>query len=159
MAAIKLVAGGVSSWTSISLTAADFNSLADGSFVLLTGTIDNSTNLDLMAEISGTVVVGGTTVARSCMPLFLLPQNQDGSTYGDGTATGTSAPNSSYWVSTLGARVGVTSGNASVMITPRPFLLTRGVHKLGVQSKLTVALHATASAAFYIRTTNLNPAA
>ena len=71
MATVKLVAGGVSSWTSISLTAADFNSLADGSFVLLDGTIDNSSNLDLLAEIAGTVTVGGTTVARSIMPVFL----------------------------------------------------------------------------------------
>lgn len=156
---LKLEAGGVSSWTSISLTAADFNSLADGSFVLLDGTIDNSTELDLLAEIAGTVTVGGTTVARSCMPVFLLPEHQDGSTYGDGTTDGTSAPNSSYWASTLGARVGITSGNVCKMVTPRPFLLTRGIHKIGIQNKLTVALHSTASAAFYIRTTNLNPSA
>lgn len=157
MASVELTAGGVSSWTSISLTASDFNSLADGSFVLLTGTIDNSSNLDLWAEIAGTVTVGGTTVARSIMPLFLLPEHQDASTYGDGTTNGTSAPNSTYWCGTLGARVGITSGNVCKMVTPRPFLLTRGVHKIGVQNKLTVALHSTASAAFYIRTTNLNP--
>lgn len=155
MAAIKLLAGGVSAWTPISLTASDFNSLADGSFALLTGTIDNGTNLDLMAEIAAEVTVGGTTVARSCMPLFLLPQHQDGTTYGDGTATGSSPPNSAYWCGTLGARVGVTSGNVCRMVTPRPFLLTRGVHKLGVQNKLTVALHSTASAAFWLRTTAL----
>lgn len=156
---LKLTAGGVSSWTSISLTAGDFNSLADGSFVLLDGTIDNGTNLDLMAEIAGTVTVGGTTVARSRMPLFLLPEHQDTSTYGDGTTDGTNAPNSAYWCATLGARVGITSGNVCKMVTPRPFLLTRGIHKIGVQNKLTVALHSTASAAFYIRTTNLNPGA
>lgn len=154
MATIKLVAGGVA-WTSVSLTAADFNSLADGSFALLTGTIDNSTALDMWCEAELAVVVGGTTVARSHMPLFLLPEQSDGSTYGDGTASGSTPPNMSYWASTLGAKVGVTNGNTAKMITPRPFLLTRGIHKIGVQNKLTVALHGTASAVLKIRTTNL----
>jgi hypothetical protein len=156
MAAIKLLAGGVSAWSSaLSFTAGAFNSLADGHFVLLTALIDNSSNLDLMCEIEGEAVVGGTTVARSHMAVFLLPERSDGTTYGDDTATGANPPNSSYWAATLGARVGVTTGNTARMITPRPFLLTRGVHKIGIQNKLTVALNATPAAAFKIRTTNL----
>lgn len=157
MATIKLIAGGVA-WTSVTLTAGDFNSLADGSFALSSGTIDNATNLDMWCEAELAVVVGGTTVARSHMPLFLMPEQSDGTTYGDGTASGSNAPNTTYWASTLGAKVGVTSGSTLKMITPRPFLLTRGVHKIGVQNKLTVALNGTASAVLKIRTTNLQAA-
>lgn len=159
MSTTKLIAGGVSAWSSaLSFAAGAFNSLADGSFVLLTTTIDNSSNLDLMCELEGEVVVGGTTVARSCMPVFLLPERSDGTRYGDNTASGSNPPNSSYWAATLGVAVGITNGNTAYMITPRPFLLTRGIHKIGIQSKMTVALHATASAAFKIRTTNIQSA-
>ena len=57
---IKLSAG--QGWTSAGFTAANFNSLANGSFVVGTSTIDNSTNLDLEAEFSGQWTVGGTPV-------------------------------------------------------------------------------------------------
>jgi hypothetical protein len=63
MSSIKLIAGGVASYASAGFTLTDFNSRANGSFVLGTTTIDNSTNLDLDAEISGQFTVGGTTTA------------------------------------------------------------------------------------------------
>jgi hypothetical protein len=150
---IKLVAG--QAFTSAGFTAADFNSLANGSFVLASTAIDNSTNLDLFAELSGQVEVGGTTTATSYFGLWLLPRNRDGSTYGDGTPSGTTLPNTGYLVTVIGPRIGITSGNACFYTFPR-VLIPRGLFKWGLSNHNGAALDSTAAAAWEFWTTNLN---
>lgn len=153
---IRLKAGllNAGAWNPLSYTANAFNSLADGAFVRFTDVIDNDTNGDLMAEVEWSGIVGGTTVARSLLRLFLLPKRSD-SRYGDNTGSGATPPNTSFWVSSLPIATGITSTNTAYSITPRPFLIPRGSWMLGVQSGLTVALSAAPSVAAAIRTTNL----
>ena len=48
-------------FTSVSFTAGDLNSLASGGGALSTAAVTNSTNLDLYADASFVVTVGGTS--------------------------------------------------------------------------------------------------
>lgn len=154
MSTIKLVAGGVSSYTSAGFTASDFDSLANGSFVVASSGIDNTTNLDLWAEVSGEMQVGGTTTSTSYLGLWLLPRNRDGSTYGDGTPNGANLPGSHYWVANAGVRIGITAGNAVYFTFPR-VLLPRGFWKWGISNHTGAALDSTAAASVEFWTTNL----
>lgn len=150
---IKLSAG--LAFTSAGFTASDFNSRANGSFVLATTAIDNSTNLDLLAEFSGSMEVGGTTTAAHYLLLWLLPRNRDATTYGDNTATGTNLPGSQYCVASGGVAVGITSGNL-VYFTFRNILLPRGLFKWGLSQHLGAATDSTANFNAEFLTTNLN---
>lgn len=149
----KLIAG--QAFASAGFTASDFNSLANGSFVLASTAIDNSSNLDMEAEFSGQFEVGGTTTAAHYLMLWLLPINRDASTYGDATASGTNLPGSQYLVATGGVKVGITSGNA-VFFTFRHIRLPRGLFKWGLSQHLGAALDATAAAQAEFLTTNIN---
>src|SRR5215475_14109204 len=97
-------------WGSAGFTVANFNSLASGSVVVATTAIANATPLDLYADVSYVLTVGGTTTATSYMALYILPLNQDASTYGDGTPTGTAAPAAAYMAGSAGVRSGIASG-------------------------------------------------
>lgn len=149
----KLIAG--QAFASAGFTAADFNSLANGSFVLASTAIDNSSNLDMLAEFSGQFEVGGTTTAAHYLLLWLLPRNRDASTYGDATPSGTNLPGSQYLVASGGVRVGITSGNA-VYFTFRDIRLPRGLFKWGLSQHLGAALDATAAMQGEFLTTNIN---
>lgn len=151
----KFVAGGVSAYSSCGFTASDFNSLANGSFVLASSTTDNGTNLDLLAEVSFIATVGGTTTAGAYLALWIMPQNRDGSTYGDTIGNGSTLPAATYFAGSAGVKVGVTSGNTIVGTFPR-ILLPRGVFKFGISNHVGVAFNATASVTAEFRTTNLN---
>lgn len=152
---IKLTPGGASSWTSMGFTAADFNSLANGSFVLASSAIDNSSNLDLEAVCSGSMEVGGTTTAAHYLLLWRLPLGRDGSTYGDGTPSGTNLPGSQFQAASTTARVGITSGNALSWQFARVWL-PRNTFKFGLSQHLGAALDSTATFTGEFQTTNLN---
>jgi hypothetical protein len=152
---IKLLAGAQSSYAAAGFTGTDFNSLADGSVAVATSSIDNSTNLDLLLEVSFSLVVGGTTTANSYLGLYLLPLNQDGSTYGDSITTGSTLPVPSYWRTNSFAKSGVTSGNAIVGAFP-VILMPRSSFRLAVSNRLGVALNASAAASVQYKTSNYN---
>lgn len=152
----KLAVGGVSSWTSLGFTAADFNSLANGSFVLASSAVDNSSNLDVWAEASFIATVGGTTTAGAYLALWGLPLNRDGTTYGDTIGTGSTLPAANYLLATCGVKVGVTSGNTIVGIFPRFMLPTRRTFKFGLSQHTGVAFNSTASVTAEFQTTNIN---
>jgi hypothetical protein len=153
---LKLTPGGVSSWTALGFTGSDFNSLANGSFVLASTAIDNSSNLDLFADASFIATVGGTTTAGAYLALWGLPLNRDGSTYGDTIGNGSTLPASSYLLSTCGVKVGVTSGNTIVGTFQRFALPNRRTFKFGISQHVGVAFHSTASVTAEFQTTNLN---
>lgn len=136
-------------------TLTDFNSLAAANSVVAASAITNSSSLDLYADVSFSVVVGGTTTATSRMDLFLLPLNQDATTYGDGAASGATLPSVGYQVASVGVKTGVTNGNA-VTGTWRGVVLPPGNFKFAVVNQLGVALNATSSAAVSYRTYNEN---
>lgn len=160
---IRFVAGGSSSiftgltWATCGFTLTDFNSLASGSCVVASTGFDNATDQDLLIDLSFSFVVGGTTLTSSIIAAYLLPLNQDGSTYGDGTATGSALPAVGYHQGQIAPKVGVTSGNA-ITGTIQRILLPPGAGKLAIGSVLGVALNSSASAAVkarvYTYTTN-----
>ncbi len=154
----KFAVGGVSAYTSCNFQASDTNSLANGSFAIATsGTpqIDFSTNLDLLAEISGVITVGGTTVTGAYLAFYLLPLNQDGTTYADGQGAGATLPAASYLVTSVGVKAGVTTGNTITFTTPR-FLLPRGTAKFAIANGTGVAFNSSSAPTISYRTTNLN---
>lgn len=143
-------------WTAATFTAGDLNSLASGGGALSTAAITNGTALDQMADVSFVVTVGGTTVASSSITIFLLPLNQDGSTYGDGYASSSSTqPASGYYAGWVAVKAGVTSGNTVTGTVP--FInLPPGDFKLAVGNTLGVALSSTAALTLKYRSYNTN---
>lgn len=127
-------------------TLTDFNSLANGSVVVASSAITNSSSLDQYADVSFVFTVGGTTTALSFFSLYILPLNQDGSTYGDGIANGSTAPAASYQVGAVNVKSGVTSGN-TVTGTFRSVVLPPTNFKFAVVNNSAVTLNATAAAA------------
>ena len=145
-------------------TATDFNSLANGSCVAARSAIANGTALDLYADISGTLTVGGTTATTSYLSFYVVPLNQDGSTYGDGLSyygsgfTGSTAPAAVYLAPpAVGVTSGITSGNA-ITWTLRGIVIPPGSFIWVVCNNLGVALNSTAAATVQQRTyrENLN---
>lgn len=151
----KLTPGGVSSYTTCGFAAGDFNSLGNGGFALATsGTVDNTSNLDVWAEVSFIVTMGGTTAAPNAAFIYWYPQNQDGSTYGDGVTSG-GTPGQTYLRGMANVAVGVSS-SGTVTGTTNLFPLTRSVAKFGFKNNTGAAFNATASATCAYRTTNIN---
>jgi hypothetical protein len=135
-----------SAYTAQTFTAGDLNSLASGGGALATTTVANATNLDQYADVSFVVTVGATTVAGGYITIFLLPLNQDATTYGDGyTSSSTTQPAAGYAVGSIGVKVGVTSGSTVagtipfINLPPRNFKLAFG-NNLGVALSATAAL-------------------
>ena len=157
MASIAKLAYGAtgSTWTSAGFTASDFNSRANGSVVVAATAIDQDTNLDLDMEVSFSFEVGGTTTTASRFDLYILPLNQDASTYGDGAATGTTIPAGTYWVTSCLVKTGVTSGNAVTGTFPR-VQLPAADFKLAIVNSTGAALDSSAAAAVQYRTVNRN---
>ena len=157
MASIAKLAYGAttSTWTDAGFTASDFNSRADGSGVVATTALDNDSGLDLEAEVSFTMEVGGTTTVNSRFDLYILPLNQDGTTYGDGAVTGTTLPAASYMASTCLVRTGITSGNAVTGTFPR-VPLPAADFKFAIGQRTGAALDATSAATVKYRTVNRN---
>ena len=152
----KWVGGAVGlTYASAGFTAANFNSLASGSCVVASTATANQTNLDLWYQVSFALTVGGTTTAISYLALYWLPLNQDGTTYGDGTTSGTVAPAQTYWVGNATVRSGLTSGSVVTgtfpAITVPP---TAGVWV--IVNNLGVALSATAAASVQMIDFNVN---
>lgn len=135
-------------------TASCFNSLATGSGCV-GSQIDNSTALDLYSDFSFVVTVGGTTTAGSYFGLYLLPLNQDGTTFGDGTASGSTAPQGSYLVGTVLVKSGVTTGN-TVTGTVRGVLLPPGKFELAFWNQTGISMNAAAAWTGAYRTYNEN---
>lgn len=136
-----------------------FNSLATGSCVVASSAIANGTALDLYGEVSISLAGSATTAAGAYVNVFVLPLNQDGTTYGDNTPSGsaqTVVPGAvPYLAGTIAIRPGITSGTAlvgTVLLRDLP----RGDFKLAVQVALGSALNAAAAATIAYRTTNLN---
>jgi hypothetical protein len=94
-------------WTSCFGT--EINSLASGSVAVSSVVIANGTALDQTADVSFSIT--GTTPSSGSpyIALYLMPLNQDGTTYGDGTTTGTALPGSNYLVANVFLPLSLTS--------------------------------------------------
>jgi hypothetical protein len=122
MATEKWIAGsGVGlTWTD-AFSTATLNSIASGNAILSDLSINNSTALDLFADVS--IALGSAAfVAPNYIGIYLYPLNKDGTTYGDGRF-GTSAagpPPSNYYVGAIGlvAATQAQEGSLSRIILP-----------------------------------------
>lgn len=156
---LKLAAGSQSTYTSCGFTASDFNSLAVGSCAVMptTAAIDNTVNLDDLLTVSFVFTVGGTTPTGGYFSLYLLPLNQDGTTYGDGTTTGSAVPGINYYVCNAYVKVGVTSGNTVTGTFLPSVPLDRVKFILGIGNNC-IALNSSAAATVQYNTSvyNLN---
>jgi hypothetical protein len=141
----------------ISFTAGDLNSLASGGGALGTTVVANgSTTLDQYADFSFVVTVGGTTVAGSYITLFLLPLNQDGTTYGDGYASSSSTQAAAgYAIGSINVKVGVTTGN-TVTGQINFVNLPPGSFKIAFGNNLQIALSSTAALTLAYRSYNVS---
>lgn len=108
MATEKWVAGSLQGLTfGNAFSAATLNSIVNGNAILSDLQIDNSSALDIFADVS---FIGGsvTTTSPAFLGLYYYPLLDDNATYGDGRF-GTSAagpPPSAYYVGSIGLPVG-----------------------------------------------------
>jgi hypothetical protein len=142
-------------WTALTFTSGDLNSLASGGGAV-SSHILNGSSLDQLMDVSFVVTVGGTTTTASYFTLYLLPLNQDGSTYGDGYASSTTTqPAAQYAVGSINVLPSVTSGN-TVTGTISFINIPPGNFKLALGNNLGVALNSTAALTLSYRTYNTN---
>jgi len=119
----------------------EVNSLAAGSFALSSVIIDNTTNLFTDGWISLALGAVATGAGAPSLDFYLLPLNQDGTTYGDGTASGTVLPGPAYyigsvtWAASLASAAQTGQMNIPSGIPPNKF-------KLGVVNNIGNALAA-----------------
>lgn len=81
---------------------ATLDSIANGNAILSGIEIDNSTALDLFADLSINLA-SAAFVAPNYIGVYLFPKNKDDTTYGDGRFGSSAAgpPASSYWVGNI----------------------------------------------------------
>ncbi len=122
MATEKWIAGSGQGLTyGDAFSTATLNSIASGNAILSDLQIDNSSALDIFADIS-IALASAAFASPNFIGFYLYPLNKDASTYGDGRF-GTSAsgpPPSSYWVGNIGIVAGtqVQEGTLRGIILP-----------------------------------------
>jgi hypothetical protein len=88
-------------WTN-AFTGSTLNSIASGNAILSDLQIDNSSALDIFADVS-IALASAFFVSPNFIGVYLYPLNQDGTTYGDGRfgASAAGPPASTYWVGNI----------------------------------------------------------
>lgn len=147
MATEKWIAGsGVGlTWTT-AITSSVLNSIASGNAILSDTQIDNSSALDIFADVE-VVLASAAFVAPNFIGVYLYPLNSDAATYGDGRF-GTSAagpPPSTYFVGNIGL-VAATQAQQGVL---RGVILPPGKGKFVLYNQGGVALASSANTCKY----------
>ncbi len=93
-----------------SALSTELNSLASGSVAVASTAIDNTTALNTDGWVSVSLPTVATGTGAPSLDVYLLPLNQDGTTYGDGTATGTVLPGGAYYVGSIAWTASLASG-------------------------------------------------
>lgn len=119
----------------------EINSLAAGNFALSSVIIDNTTNLFTDGWISAALGAVATGTGAPTLDFYLFPLNQDGTTYGDGTPSGSALPGSGYYVGSISWAPSLASA-AQTGQMKLPTLLPPNKFKLGVVNNLGNALAA-----------------
>lgn len=149
MATQKWTAGGVGLAYVSAGFSTEVNSLVNGNAVLAANQLNNSTNLDLFSDIS--ISLGSVTTGSGSpyIGFYLYPQNQDGTTYGDGNFTGSGAagpPPSSYYAGPIPCQV---SATGVIVGTLRGILLPPGLFKFVLYNQAGVTLAASSNTISY----------
>ncbi len=135
---------GTSPYSWASAFGTEINSLAAGSVAVSSVIIDNTSNLFTDGWISASLGSVATGTGSPSLDFYLLPLNQDGTTYGDGTVSGTVLPGGGYyigsitWAASLAAAVQTGQFKISAEIPPNKF-------KLAVVNNIGNALAASAN--------------
>lgn len=118
MATEKWIAGsGVGlTWTTM-VTASVLNSIVNGNAIISDTNIDNSSVLDIFADVSmnlGSITSGAGT---PYIGLYLYPLNKDGTTYGDGRFGSSAAgpPPSQYSIGSIPLVASVTQAQEGIV--------------------------------------------
>jgi hypothetical protein len=133
----------------------EIDSLASGSYALSSIIIDNTSGLLTDGWISMALGSVAPSAATANLEFFLQQLNQDGSTYGDGIASGTVLPVSGYigsisWPTSSTAAAQTGTFKIGIEIPPNNF-------KLGVVNNLGSALAASGNTiAIALNKLNLN---
>ena len=98
------------SYTAQFNAGADLDSLAAGSCAVSSTVYDNTTTLYTDAWVSCSLPTLATGAGAPTLDIYILPLNQDGSTYGDGTVSGTVAPSAAYYVGSITWAASLASG-------------------------------------------------
>ena len=88
----------------------ELNSLAAGSCAVAAADYDNTTNLYTDGWVSVALPTLATGAGAPSLDLYLLPLNQDATTYGDGTVSGTVSPSGAYYVGSITWQPSLASG-------------------------------------------------
>lgn len=136
MATEKWIAGSGQGLTWGSLDTTALNSLASGNAFLSGTQIDNSSALDMFADVE-VVLASLAVVAPNYVGVYLYPLNSDNSTYGDGRfgTAATGPPPSQYSVGTIGLVVATQAQQGTL----RGILLPPGKFKFVVYNQAGVA--------------------
>lgn len=136
MSTEKWIAGsGVGlTWTSLDTTS--LNSIANGSAILSSTQVDNSTAFDVFCDVE-VVLASLAAVAPSYVGVYFYPLNSDASTYGDGRFATAAAgpPSSTYSVGAIGM-VALTQAQQGVL---RGVILPPGKGKFVLYNVMGVA--------------------
>lgn len=102
MATEKWIGGSGQGLTWGSLDTTTLNSIANGNAILSGTQIDNSTALDVLADVE-VVLASLAAVSPNFVGVYFYPLNSDNSTYGDGRFSSSAAgpPPSTYWVGNI----------------------------------------------------------
>jgi len=142
---------GVALWSTPSAWAAAFgteiDSLAAGDVAVSSVVIANGTALNLYSDVSFSLTGTTPTSGVAYFTLYLLPLNQDGSTYGDGTVSGAVLPGSNYQVGSVQVPLSVTSGTLTGMM--RGIVIPPGSFKFAIANQTGNALAASPNTVSY----------
>lgn len=136
MATEKWIAGSGAGLTWTSLDTSGLNSIASGNAILSATQIDNSSALDLFADVE-VVLASLAAVSPNFVGVYFYPLNSDNSTYGDGRFGSSAAgpPPSSYWVGNI-VMVAATQAQQG---TQRGIILPPGKGKFVLYNQMGVA--------------------
>lgn len=138
----------------------EIDSLAAGDYELSSLIIDptSGNTPNLMLEMTVSVALGALimSAASPALDFYLQPLNQDGTTYGDGTASGTVLPSPSAYFGSLTWQTTSTSATATLSVKfEREVPATK--FKLGVVNNLGNALASSGNTIqIALNTVNLN---
>ena len=159
MATEKWIGGSGVGLTWTSCFGAEINSVVDGNAVLAgggtvaTNQIDNSTSLDLFADVMFALGSWGAVGAAALLSLYIYPLNQDGSTYGDGRFTSSAAgPPPAQYFAGIGVLVpSVTQAQQGHFRRPdgAPIIIPPAKFKFALYNKSGATLAASANTIYY----------
>jgi hypothetical protein len=143
MAVEKWVAGAVATYTA-AMGGSDPNSIVSGNAILSTTQLDNSTALDMFADFSISLGSVTTGAANPFIGLYVVPLNEDGTTYGDGRFSSSAAgpPSQAYFAGQIPCAPSTT---AVITGTLRQVLLPPSKFKLIIYNFAGVTLAASAN--------------